>query len=55
MCYEYDYNWYELSLAAERLRRSRENKEKTEQKKEGAPSKSTAPGKRVQDKEPVPA
>jgi len=55
MCYEYDYNWYELDLAAERLRRSRENREKTEQKKDGAPSKPAEPEERVKQKEPVPA
>ncbi len=53
MCYEYDYNWYELDLAAERLRRARENREKTE--RDSAPSKSTEPEKRVKEKEPVPA
>ena len=53
MCYEYDdLNWLEAARAAEQLRK---NKEKVDKQKKTAPVQPAEPGKRVKEKESVPA
>ncbi len=53
MCYEYEH-WYQFDLAAaERLRRSKESREKPAEK--STPSKADEPETRVKEEESVPA
>ncbi len=53
MCYEYE-DWYEFDLAAaERLRRSKESREKPAEKT--APPNADEPETRVKEEESVPA